>query len=273
MLLVTGSRGQLGRTLCALLPHAVAPGSDELDITDADAVRDFVRSRDIDVIVNCAAYTMVDKAEDEPESAERINAGGPANLAKSGAAIVHISTDYVFDGTSTVPYREEDAPNPVSVYGRTKLLGEKAVFEYASTAIVIRTSWLYSPHGANFVKTMLRLGAERECVRVVADQVGTPTSCLDLAKAIAGLLPRIRSELSGVYHYSNEGMCSWHDFAEEIFRRAGVACRVEPIASGEYPTRATRPHFSVLDKAKFKSTFAMSIPHWEESLHECLGQF
>lgn len=273
MLLITGSRGQLGSTLRGFLPHAFAPGSSELDITDAIAVRNFVKRHNIDVIINCAAYTAVDKAEDDPETAERVNTTGPRNLARCGAAVVHVSTDYVFDGTSTVPYVEDMPTNPTSVYGWTKLRGEKEVLANASIAVVIRTSWLYSPYGANFVKTMLRLGAVRKSIGVVSDQTGSPTFCQDLAEAIAAIIPRLHSGVSGIYHYSDEGMCSWCDFAREIMRIAELPCRVDAIASAEYQTRAKRPAYSVLDTTKIKSTFGICIPHWKESLKKCLRLF
>lgn len=273
MYLITGARGQLGTALREVMPHAAALGSGELDIGDAGAVAEYVTKHRIRLIINCAAYTAVDKAEDEAGLAERANAAGPGNLARSGAGVVHISTDYVFDGASGVPYVEDAPTNPMSVYGRTKLAGEREVLAHAPVAVVIRTGWLYSSFGTNFVKTMLRLGAEREVVRVVADQTGTPTSALDLAQAIAAIVPRLKPELNGIYHYSNAGSCSWHGFAEEIMRLAGLSCRVVPIESAEYPTRATRPSYSVLDKTKFMETFGLRIPHWKESLQECLKRF
>lgn len=274
MYLITGARGQLGTALRGVLPDAAYADFDELDVADADAAKRFVRDRGIDVIINCAAYTAVDRAEEEPEPAERVNVLGPRNLAATGAKLIHISTDYVFDGESGVPYAEDMAPRPLSVYGRTKLAGEaEALGGSAAAAVVVRTGWLYSPYGGNFLKTMLALGAERDEVRVVSDQVGTPTSAFDLARALAAIAPRLRPELNGVYHYSNQGMCSWFDFAVEIMQLAGLRCRVVPISTGEYPVRATRPAYSVLDKTRITSTFGVVAPHWKEGLRECLKRF
>lgn len=270
MILITGAKGQLGTCLTELLPSAVAVDVDELDITNTEAVNQFVRDRAIDVIVNCAAYTAVDKAEQEPEAAARINVLGVANLARSGAALVHISTDYVFDGTSSTPYTETMPTSPLSVYGRTKLQGEEEALRYAANAIVLRTSWLYSPFGNNFVKTMRRLGAERDSLGVVFDQIGAPTSALVLARIITAVLPRLSPSVKGVYHVSNEGVCSWYDFALDIMRLSNLPCQVYPIESCEYPVPASRPHYSVLNKRKIKSTFRIKIPHWRESLEECL---
>ncbi len=271
--MITGANGQLGQELQKLLPEAVLTDVETLDITDLEAVKAFVAENQIDTIVNCAAYTAVDKAEDEPELAAKINTLGPENLAKSGAKVVHVSTDYVFDGCGHKPYSTEDAANPVSVYGRTKLAGERAVLAHAEVAVVIRTAWLYSPYGNNFVKTMRRLGAEKESLNVVADQIGTPTYAGDLAEAIVQILPQLSKETKGVYHYTNEGVCSWYDFATKIMELSGLNCRVNPIPSSAYPTKATRPFYSVLDKSKIKSTFGIQIPHWEKGVKKCLKQF
>ena len=271
-ILITGCNGQLGTELGLLLPNAVKTDKDDLDITDENAVRDFVQKNNIDIIINCAAYTAVDKAEDDVASAQKINVDGPRNLAKSGAKIIHISTDYVFDGTGHKPYTPDDATNPVSVYGKTKLAGELAVLENADIAVVIRTAWLYSPYGNNFVKTMLRLGAEKSELNVVSDQIGTPTYAADLAKAVVAILPQLNKENSGVYHFTDEGVCSWYDFATEIMTMAGLQCNVRPIPSSAYPTRATRPHYSVLDKSKIKQVFGVEIPHWRKSLKACLKE-
>ncbi len=273
MLLITGSNGQLGMCLAKLLPDALLADVDTLDITDLASVRDFVASNNIDTIVNCAAYTAVDKAEDDVELAEKINVLGVENLALSGAKIVHISTDYVFDGTSCVPYQEDDAPNPKSVYGKTKFAGEQVLLEKSRSAVIIRTAWLYSEYGNNFVKTMRRLGAERDVLKVVFDQVGTPTYAGDLAEAIVKILPTIKYGEKRIYHFSNEGVCSWYDFACEIMKLSGLACKVLPIESSEYPTKAARPSFSVLNKSKIKSDFSITIPHWTESLARCIKQF
>jgi len=272
-ILVTGANGQLGTELQKLLPDAIYTDIDALDITDTDAVKKFVDDNQVDTIVNCAAYTAVDKAEDDADSAQKINEIGPRNLALSGAKVVHISTDYVFDGTSCKPYHPDDIPNPVSVYGRTKLAGERAVLENADIAVVIRTSWLYSAHGNNFVKTMRKLGAIKESLNVVADQVGTPTFAGDLAQAITDIIPQLSKQNKGIYHYSNEGVCSWYDFAVEIMSLSGLQCSVNPIPSCDYPTKAARPFYSVMDKQKIKSVFNVKNNHWKESLVKCLKQF
>ena len=273
MFLITGSNGQLGSELKKLLPEAEFTDVHELDITDAEAVKDFVSSRKISTIINCAAYTAVDKAEDEPALARRINVDGPANLAASGAKIIHVSTDYVFDGCGHRPYKPEDDASPVSVYGKTKLEGEKKVLECAETAVIIRTAWLYSEFGNNFVKTMRCLGAEKESLNVVSDQIGTPTYAFDLAQAIVNILPQMCSEKRGIYHFTNEGVSSWYDFAVEIMALSGLKCKVLPIPTEAYPTKAKRPFYSVLDKNKIKNTFNLDIPHWKESLKKCLQQF
>lgn len=273
MFLITGSHGQLGTELSRLLPNAILTDVDTLDITDATAVNEFVKLHKIDTIINCAAYTAVDKAEDNVELVTKINVQGPENLAKSGVKIIHISTDYVFDGTGHVPYTPADEPNPVSVYGRTKLAGEKAVLDNAKVAVIIRTAWLYSPYGNNFVKTMRRLGAEKESINVVCDQIGTPTYAADLANAIIQILPQLTVDKKGVYHFTDEGVCSWYDFATEIMLQSNLACKVNPIPSSAYPTKAIRPFYSVLDKTKIKETFGITIPHWKESLTKCLKQF
>ncbi|MCQ2741067.1 MAG: dTDP-4-dehydrorhamnose reductase [Alphaproteobacteria bacterium] len=273
MYLITGSNGQLGTELSKLLPEAILTDADTLDITNAQKVEQFVKEHQVDTIINCAAYTAVDKAEDDASLAERINVDGPRNLALTGCKIIHVSTDYVFDGTGHRPYQPEDAANPVSVYGKTKLAGEKAVLENADIAVVIRTAWLYSAHGNNFVKTMRRLGAEKESLNVVCDQIGTPTYAGDLAAAIVAVLPQMNKQNKGVYHYTNEGVCSWYDFAHEIMVLSGLSCKVNPIPSSEYPTKAKRPFYSVLDKQKIKKTFNIEVPYWKESLIKCLKQF
>lgn len=270
-ILITGANGQLGTELGALLPDAIKTDRDDLDITNADAVHDFIRKNKIDSIINCAAYTAVDRAEDDIQMAEKINAIGPRNLAASGAKIIHISTDYVFDGTAHRPYSALDLPNPVSVYGKTKLSGEFAVRNFAKIYAIIRTAWLYSPYGSNFVKTMLRLGHEKTEINVVADQIGTPTYAADLARAIVKILPLLNEKNSGIYHYTNNGVCSWYDFATEIMTMSGLKCRVNPIPTEQYPTRATRPAYSVLDKSKIKEVFDVDIPHWRAGLEKCLG--
>ena len=271
MFLVVGCNGQLGNELKLLLQDkAVYVDKDELDITDKQAVSDFVTAQPFEAIINCAAYTAVDKAESDEKLAELINVEGPRHLAATGVPLVHISTDYVFDGTNCKPYVEEDTPNPQTAYGRTKLAGEKAVMETAKTAVIIRTAWLYSTFGNNFVKTMRKLGAERDKLNVVFDQVGTPTYAGDLAKAIVAILPQIKAGMKEIYHFSNEGVCSWYDFALAIMAQSDLDCQVFPIESKEYPTPAKRPHYSVLNKAKIKRDFGIEINNWAVSLAECV---
>ena len=245
----------------------------ELDITNQLAVADFVGRNEIDGIINCAAYTAVDKAEDNKELCTTLNTVAPAYLAaaveKRGGWIVQVSTDYVFNGKAHKPYVETDTPSPDSVYGSTKLAGELGVQKFCKRAMVIRTAWLYSTFGNNFVKTMIRLGKEREELGVVFDQIGTPTYAGDLAKAIMTAVEK--GIKPGVYHFSNEGVTSWYDFTKAIHRIAGITtCKVRPIHTSEYPTPANRPHFSVLDKTKIKETYDMEIPYWEDSLHKCI---
>lgn len=272
-ILITGARGQLGRCLSDLLPDALKTDVGELDITDADAVQSYVDSNQVGTIVNCAAYTAVDRAEDDFDTAAKINIQGPRNLAQTDARLIHISTDYVFDGRGYRPYTPQDPTNPLSVYGRTKREGELAVLEHAQTAVIIRTAWLYSAYGHNFVQTMRALGADRSEINVVADQVGTPTFAGDLARAITDILPRVPAGHRDIYHFTNEGVCSWYDFAVAIMAGSNLSCRVNPIPSSAYPTRATRPFYSVLDKAKIKDTFNISIEHWTKGLARCLKQF
>jgi len=274
-ILITGANGQLGnemRILSAQHPQHTYFFTDvaELDITSREAVATFVQEQQIDVIVNCAAYTNVDKAEDDELTAHAINALAVENLGLSGARVIHISTDYVFSGDGCVPYTEEDAVAPNTAYGRTKLAGEQLLLQVCPEAIIIRTAWLYSTFGNNFVKTMLRLGQERESLGVVFDQIGTPTYAADLASAI---FAAIESEEwhAGVYHFTDEGVCSWYDFTHEIFARANIVdCQLRPILSSEYQYKTPRPHFSVLNKSKIKSTFGIAIPHWTEALQVCL---
>jgi len=272
MLLITGGNGQLGTELRLLLPEALNVDVADLDITNAAAVQAFIKENSVDVIINCAAYTAVDKAEDEPEKCRLINVDGVRNLSLTGAKIIHISTDYVFDGRGCRPYVETDTPNPISIYGQTKLDGEKALLETAGTCAIVRTAWLYSPYGGNFVKTMRWLGAEREKLSVVFDQIGTPTYAADLAGAIVALLPQIKDGTKEIYHYSNEGVCSWYDFAREVMNLSGLKCRVDPIETAQYPTKAKRPFYSVLNKSKIKS-LGIKAPHWQESLEKCLKKF
>ena len=271
MFLVVGANGQLGNELKLLLSEkAIYVDKDELDITDKAAVEKFVKAGNFEAIVNCAAWTAVDKAEDNEKVVEMINVEGPRNLATTGVPMIQISTDYVFDGTNSVPYTETDKPNPKSVYGKTKLAGEKAVLETADTAVIIRTAWLYSTFGSNFVKTMRRLGAERKTLNVVFDQIGTPTYAADLARVIVEILPRLKKGTKEIYHFSNEGVCSWYDFALAIMAQSDLSCEVLPIESKDYPTPATRPHYSVLNKAKIKKDFGIKINNWAVSLAECI---
>ena len=275
MYLITGANGQLGTELSKRLPNAIYTDVNELDITDELAVRRFVVLNKIKTIINCAAYTAVDKAEDNIDLATKINVDGPANLAKTGAKIVHISTDYVFDGTAHKPYSPDstkDEINPISIYGKTKFAGEVKVLRYAINSVIIRTAWLYSPYGNNFVKTMRRLGAERESINVVADQIGTPTYAGDLADAIVKILPQINLKNRGIYHFTNMGVCSWYDFATEIMELSGLKCKVNPISSAEYPTRAKRPFYSVLDKSDIQKTFGIEIDHWKKGLVKCIKE-
>jgi len=278
-ILVTGANGQLGSELRNVLEQE-CPGMtlytdiDELDLTNGKLVEGFVADNDISHIINCAGYTAVDKAEEDEAACLRVNFEAVKNIANAaynaGAKVLHISTDYVFDGTSYRPYKESDKVNPVSQYGTSKRKGETVLLALCSNAIIIRTSWLYSPYGHNFVKTMLKLGEEKPSLRVVSDQIGTPTYSLDLARAISSIL-RARQWAPGTYHYSNEGVCSWYDFAKAIHRLAGITtCEVEPILTEDYPTAARRPAFSVLDKTRIKRTYDLKIPHWEESLAHCI---
>lgn len=271
MFLVTGANGQLGSELRRVLGNqAVYVDKDELDITDLASVKAFTAKQDFSFIINCAAFTAVDKAEEMPEIVRKVNVDGPKNLALSGVPVLHISTDYVFDGHNCHPYNEEDKVNPLSVYAKSKADGEQAVLENASTAVVIRSSWLYSEFGGNFVKSMLKLGSERDSLNVVFDQIGTPTYARDLALAIAEILPQVEPGSKEIYHYSNEGVCSWYDFASEIMTATNRNCRILPIESHEYPSKVVRPFYSVLNKRKIKNKFNLKINHWKESLYQCL---
>ena len=279
-ILITGCNGQLGNEMQLLEkenPQHTYFNTDvaELDITDQAAIEKFVEDNEIDGIVNCAAYTAVDKAEDNEALCQRLNAEAPAYLAHAvgqrGGWMIQISTDYVFDGTKHTPYVEDDETCPNSVYGRTKLVGELNVQKLCERSMIIRTAWLYSTFGNNFVKTMIRLGKERPVLGVIFDQIGTPTYARDLAVAIMtaineGIVP-------GIYHFSNEGVTSWYDFTKAIHRIAGIKeCQVRPLHTAEYPTPANRPHYSVLDKTKINQTYTLEIPYWEESLAECIAK-
>ncbi len=284
-ILITGANGQLGnemRTLSARHAQHTYFFTDveELDITSREAVNRFVKDNAIDIIVNCAAYTNVDKAESDEVLAHKINALAVENLGVSGARVIHVSTDYVFSGDACVPYEETDKVAPRTAYGRTKLAGEELLQVVCPEAIIIRTAWLYSTFGNNFVKTMLRLGQEREALGVVFDQIGSPTYAADLAMAIFAAIESPEWH-AGVYHFTNEGVCSWYDFTHEIFARAQALlstdaaqriaqCNLRPILSSEYQYQTPRPHFSVLNKSKIKQTFDIAIPHWTEALQVCL---
>lgn len=281
-ILVTGADGQLGREMRRL--GSVSPNRyrftdiGELDITDADAVERFFAEQHFDAVVNCAAYTDVERAEAEPEKAQALNAEAPGILARAvaaqGAVLFHVSTDYVFGGDASTPYTELAPTDPCSVYGRTKLAGEQAVVASGCRYVILRTSWLYSEYGHNFLKTMLRLTAERDRLNVVFDQIGTPTYAGDLAMTIFSILEGgYYAGHEGIYHFSNEGVASWYDFAVEIASAVGHdRCAIVPCRSADYPTRAVRPAYSVLDKTRIKRTFGVEIPHWRESMRYCLGR-
>lgn len=270
MKLITGANGQLGLCISKLLPDAICTDVNTLDITNSYAVNKFVKKNNIDLIINCAAYTAVNKAQDEYLVAKKINTYGPKNLAKTGAKIIHISTDYVFDGCAYQPYTPDMKTNPLSVYGKTKRSGEIAVINNSDNYVIIRTAWLYSIYGNNFVKTIRRLGAECDSINVVSDQIGTPTFANDLAYSIVKIIPQMSPEKSGIYHYTNMGVCSWYDFATEIIEQSNLDCKVNPIKSSQYPTSAPRPFYSVLDKDKIKETFGLEIPHWKDGLKRCI---
>lgn len=276
--LVTGKSGQLGQSLAKTAPtypqyQMVFVGRDELDLSNPKSISDYFDGKEFDAIINCAAYTAVDKAESEPELANQLNHLAVAQLAKvakaQDAMFIHISTDYVFDGENHKPYLETDATAPQGVYGLTKLHGEQAAQAINPKGCIVRTSWVYSEFGHNFVKTMLRLGTERDALNVIFDQVGSPTYAGDLAKAILELLNTEHSGLE-TYHYSNEGVCSWYDFAKAIFELSDVACKVSPIETKDYPTPAKRPHYSLMNKSKIKQQFGLTIPYWKDSLKICL---
>jgi len=278
-ILVTGSKGQVGSELQALSSSYdysfFFTDRDSLDITNINAIKNFTQENSINIIINAAAYTAVDKAEDDKKNAERVNHLATKYLAEivkeQSIKLIHISTDYVFDGKNFKPYTEEDTTNPNGVYGITKLEGEKAMRTInPKDSIIIRTSWVYSSFGENFVKTMLRLGKERDSLGVIYDQVGTPTYARDLAKTILDILPNIKNDRVEIYHYSNEGVLSWYDFSKEIMRMAKIECQVNPIETSEYPTPAKRPHYSLLNKSKIKKEFGIIVPYWKDSLDECL---
>tara|TARA_B100001093_G_scaffold336487_1_gene321344 strand:- start:12770 stop:13642 length:873 start_codon:yes stop_codon:yes gene_type:complete len=282
-ILVTGANGQLGSEIRALVANYkdfnfFFKDLPELNICNADELNTFILKQSVNAVINCAAYTAVDQAEENPEIAEQVNAKGVLNLVnalkKVNGKLIHISTDYVFDGNSFMPYHELDEVNPIGVYGNTKRSGELAVLNSGIDAIVIRTSWLYSVYGNNFVKTILKLGHEKDEIGVIFDQVGSPTNASDLAKTSLDILfdnsLKNISIKGKVYHYSNEGVISWYDFAVAIMELGKVACKVKPIETKDYPSSAKRPHFSVLNKTKIKTDFDIEIPYWRDSLKKCI---
>ncbi|PHM17941.1 MAG: dTDP-4-dehydrorhamnose reductase [Sulfuricurvum sp. PD_MW2] len=279
-ILVTGTNGQLGheiQNLSLKYPHYSFTFTDRtaLDLSDLRATEDFFKGKRFDAIINCAAYTAVDKAESEDELADTINHRFVSMLAKiakrDDSKLIHISTDYVFNGQSHRPYIENDPTEPQGIYGKTKCAGEKAILEISpKNTIILRTSWVYSAYGNNFVKTMLRLGRERNSLGVIFDQVGTPTYARDLASVILEIIPKIDNQAPELYHYSNEGVASWYDFAKAIFELSGITCEVNPINTDQYPTPASRPHYSVLNKSKIKNDFNLTIAYWRDSLQSCL---
>jgi len=283
-IIVTGGSGQLGQSIRGLVGSEVGcrylfPSREQLDLTDSASIDAFFEAKTFDLIINCAAHTAVDQAESEPELADQINHLAVKKLAKIAsnrhARFIHISTDYVFNGENFKPYIESDKVAPQGEYGFSKLRGEQAIESLMpNNAIIIRTSWVYSEFGSNFVKTMLKLAGQRDELNVIYDQVGTPTYAGDLAKAI---LHMVESEVfnqaefeTAIYHYSNEGVCSWYDFATAVFELSGIDCSVRPIETKDYPTPAKRPHYSVLNKAKIKQTYTMPIPYWKDALQRCL---
>ncbi len=282
-IVILGANGQLGNAIHALENQYLAYKflfitRQHCDLSSLVAIRDFFNHQAFDVLINCAAYTAVDKAENEAALADKINHQAVQLLAeivkKQDATLIHFSTDYVFKGENFKPYQETDETCPQGVYGATKLKGEQALQEINPKGLVIRTSWVYSETGANFVKTMLKLGRDREALSVIFDQVGTPTYAGDLAKAVLDMVsnPRLTRQNSvfEIYHYSNEGACSWYDFAQAIFELSAIQCQLTPIETKDYPTPAKRPHYSLLNKAKIKHDFDLSIPYWKDSLQKCL---
>lgn len=283
-ILVTGANGQLGQSIRRSADlyasyRFLYTDVDTLNLCDSEAVSAFIRDNEVAYVLNCAAYTAVDKAEEEEVLCLRVNSDAVRNLGEAacavGAKVIHVSTDYVFDGTNCRPYTETDVTCPVSAYGRTKLAGEKALEKACQESVIIRTAWLYSEYGNNFVKTMLRLGAKREELRVIFDQVGTPTYAGDLAKAMLAVVDKDQADgfVPGIYHFSNEGVCSWYDFTIKILQLAGITCRVIPIEAKDYPAKAIRPHYSVLNKGKIKTTYNISVPYWEDSLKACIQSY
>lgn len=283
-IIVTGANGQLGHEMQRVAKSSnhnyiftdVADGYEKLDITNIEDIRGMVKKNNVDIIVNCAAYTNVDKAESDYDTANLINNTAAGNLAtamkEAGGTLIHISTDYVFQGDRNTPCQEDWATNPLGVYGKTKLAGEAAIATTGCNNIIIRTAWLYSQWGKNFVKTMQSLTASHDTLKVVFDQVGTPTFAGDLADVIAHIINTGQTNKTGIYHFSNEGVCSWYDFAKLICKLSGNTCDINPCYSEEFPSPVKRPHFSVLDKKKIKETFGIKVPYWTDSLEVCIKQ-
>lgn len=282
-ILVIGSEGQLGGEIKKLTSQTPShefqfTTLEELDVTNSSQLATIIKSENWNFVVNCTAYTAVDNAEDDPAKCHAINAEAVGNIGKFSkqidANVIHVSTDYVFDGTAHLPYKETDAVNPVSVYGKTKAEGEELLMRQNPHSIILRTSWLYSEFGNNFCKTMLHLGKEKDKLQVVFDQIGTPTYAEDLASAIMHIITSSGTDnkhfVPGIYHFSNEGVASWYDFAKAIFEIQGIPCNVEPVTSKVFPTKATRPHYSVLEKSKIKTIFEVDVPYWRDSLKRCL---
>ena len=283
-ILVTGANGQLGHEMQRVAKSSnhnyiftdVADGYEKLDITNIEDIRNMVKNNNVDIIINCAAYTNVDKAESDYDTADLINNTAAGNLAtamkEAGGTLIHISTDYVFQGDRNTPCQEDWTTNPLGVYGKTKLAGEAAIATTGCNSIIIRTAWLYSQWGKNFVKTMQSLTATHDTLKVVFDQVGTPTFAGDLADTIAHIINTGQTNKTGIYHFSNEGVCSWYDFAKMICKLSGNTCDISPCYSEEFPSPVKRPHFSVLDKRKIKETFGIKVPYWTDSLEVCIKQ-
>ena len=282
-ILVTGANGQLGQSIHSITNQydnleIIFTDVEELDICDLEQLIDYTKSPNIDYLINCAAYTAVDKAEHEQVMARKLNADAVKNIGiaaeQNNFKVIHISTDYVFDGKTFKPYTESSLAVPESFYGQTKLLGEKYLMESHPNSIIMRTAWLYSEFGNNFVKTMIKLGTEKDELRIVADQVGSPTYAVDLASAILTIITKVQSGtktfIPGIYHYSNEGVCSWYDFTIRIHQAMGITCKITPIESKDYPTAAPRPFYSVLNKSKIKTSYKLNIPYWGASLEKCL---
>ena len=278
-ILVTGGNGQLGNEMRVVSKESrnryIFTDVVELDITNLEAIRYMLKMERVDVVVNCAAYTNVDRAEEDEIMADLLNNKAAGNLAvvakEVGATLIHVSTDYVFQGDKNTPYKEDCETSPLGVYGRTKLAGERSIHATGCNYLIFRTSWLYSSYGKNFVKTMQRLTRDKNSLKVVFDQVGTPTYAGDLAAIIYKVIEKDMLDKQGIYHFSNEGVCSWYDFAQEVCELSGNACNIEPCHSDEFPSKVKRPNFSVLDKTKVKETFGAKVPYWKVSLKHCIN--